>query len=421
MASSVSPEVIKQVNKLIADGSASGERLSAWDQIKALLLAHSLAWYAQIPPECCGVHERNRSSLGVGGSESHHLGARILRMGFSWSKCDDATAFAAPQTGPRAKAAQQKNARFAELSNGLIPALTQLQALSVAGSHTNTFLRAVKARCATVVPSLADSVGLLNVDMLSVNRPAFRDAVTNGLKWLMIADCVDEAIPELAGFIEKSLNTKAGQDKSEIEVMPEIFDVAQSALNKGTNPDWGQIKETCKHSLPSCSAYLDEIAMYVKSNAGGLQGTLLQELNEFFKAFGCSENGPTRFLGSEFINKLSAMKFGSGTRYPLVQNACVKVQLMSPKQVDGFCKFLNGTHLAMLTAPTNQGLVAEAERLMSDSRKLLDTLQPSAALRSQALGRLDVRCVLTVMKKTKEMEGKEFKSIAAVAQVSNHT
>ena len=93
---------------------------------------------------------------------------------------------------------------------------------------------------------------------------------------------------------------------------------------------------------------------------------------------------------------------------------------MSPKHVDGFCKFLNASHLGMLTAPANQGVVAEAERLMSDARKLLDTLQPNAALRSQALGRLDVRCVLTILKKTKEMESKEFKSIAAVAQVSNH-
>ena len=275
MASSVSPEVVQQVNKLMADGVASGERLSAWDAIKALLLAHSLAWYAQIPPECCGVHERNRSSLGVGGSESHHLGARILRMGFSWSKCDDATAFTAPQTGPRAKSAQKTNTRLVELSNGLLPALSQLQAVSVAGSHTNTFLRAVKAGCVTIVASLADSAGRLNVDMLSVNRPAFKDAVTNGLKWLMIADCVDEAIPELAGFIEKSLNTKAAQDKSEIEVMLEMFELAQSALSKGTNPDWGQIKEICKHSLPSCSAYLDEIALYVKSNAEGPPGHTL--------------------------------------------------------------------------------------------------------------------------------------------------
>ena len=420
MASSVPPAVVQRVSQLIQEGISSGERLTAWDLIKSILLSEKLAWYARLPPECVATHERNRSSLGVGGSEAHHLGARILRMGFSWPKCEDCTAFAAPASLQRQTEAIQKNKEWSDLSGGMIPPLSQLLAKSVAGSHTNTFFRAVKAGAPTPVSSLADSTGHLNMDLLTVNRPAFKDALTDGLKWLVIADCVDEALPKLAGFIEKSLNTKAQQDKSEIEVMLEMFDMAQSSLAKKTNPDWSQIIESCKHSLPSCSAYLDVIAQYVKTNAGGIQGNLLQELNEFFKVFGCSDTGPSRFLGSEFIGKLTNIKFGAGECFPLVVNACIKVQLMSPKQVDGFCKFLSASHLTSLTAQTNQGQVSEAERLMSDARKLVDTLQPTASLRTQALGRLDVRCVLTILKKTKEFEGVEFTSIAAVAKVIKH-
>ena len=75
--------IVKEVQNLIDRAASTGARVSAWDDIQAILLHQKLAWHVQIPPEFVGVHPSNRSKLGVGGSEARHHGARILRAGFS--------------------------------------------------------------------------------------------------------------------------------------------------------------------------------------------------------------------------------------------------------------------------------------------------------------------------------------------------
>ena len=126
-----SPILIQTVNDLIAAGEKTGERVSAWDEIRQLLTQHQVAWVQQVPPEFCGIAMENRSGSGVGGSEAQHHGLKVRKAGFSWQKASDATAF---ERAPDDIASVKWNDELVKMSGGLIPPLVALKLLRFACS-----------------------------------------------------------------------------------------------------------------------------------------------------------------------------------------------------------------------------------------------------------------------------------------------
>ena len=155
---------------------------------------------------------------------------------------------------------------------------------------------------------------------------------------------------------------------------------------------------------------------YVQKN--GANGELLAELNAFSRVYGCRESGSTRTLGSEFFAKLASLSFGAVEKYPYVTNSTIKTNLQSPANKispDGMCRLLLPQHLNALTQSKNKLLVREAESLMTDARQLLKLLQFDTAKSVTSIGMLDVRCVLFILGKGKECEGRVFQSISEIA------
>ena len=54
---------------------------------------------------------------------------------------------------------------------------------------------------------------------------------------------------------------------------------------------------------------------------------------------------------------------------------------------------------------------------MAEARKLSDALELGQVTRTQLVGMLDVRCILFLTKKSKEVEQKEYSSLAEIAEV----
>ena len=415
VAMAFTDDVVMKVKALLDEGSASGSRVAAWEQIQDALLKAGLGWTAQMPPDFVGVHPCNRSRLGVGGSEAHFHGAQILQAGFSWAKAADATAVEAPPY-PHDMEAAAANDKFVSLSDGLIPPLSQMKLMSIGGGHTNTFLRAVKAGCRSAVPSLADQSGRLSAEALCVNRPAFRDAVSQGLKWFVIHWRAPEVWPSLVHFVQAALNTIPRNEQSEVEVMLDLHRQWKACVLAGEEAEWSKIEEAACWSMPPCAQYIRSLVAFVKANAGGVDGTLLEELSSFFKTFACSESGATRRLGSEFMTKLAALSFGPGERYPYVMNACIEANLSSPKVVDGLCRLLQPPQLQALASKENRAMVKAAEKLMCDARELCTRLGVPKAASTKFVGKCDVRCILVIVKKVKEVEKKDMQTIEHVAE-----
>jgi hypothetical protein len=72
---------------------------------------------------------RSPRLLTVGGSNACYSGAQILQAGFSWAKAADAAAVEAPPHPQDAEAAAADE-KFVNLSDGLVPQLSQIKLLS---------------------------------------------------------------------------------------------------------------------------------------------------------------------------------------------------------------------------------------------------------------------------------------------------
>ena len=411
-------EVIAKVTEIIATAERTGARVAAWDEIKRELIAAKLGWHQQVEAPFCGVHPDNRSKHGVGGSESHCHGRDILKVGFSWQRADaDAVATEAPPTGLRKKEAERFNETMSRFSGGLIPLVNVLRILSISGSHTNTFIRAVIAGCESAVPELADADGRLSAENLCLGRETFKEAVESGLRWFVLQHECEIVWPGLISLVEKALNTRAAEQQSEIEVMLAMHAAHAHAFKRDVEPNWPQIEKDASCSLPPCAAWVNVLADYVRQNSGGVDGELLVDLRDFSRVFRCSEAGSKRMLGSDFWRKLSSLHFGID-RFPYVVNACIKAGLQSPanKVTDGFCKLVQPSHLSMLTTKSCRESVIAAESIMTDARKLMQSLKIEHATSVKLLGQLDVRAVLHIMKLGKIGEGVEWDNLASIAE-----
>ena len=111
---------------------------------------------------------------------------------------------------------------------------------------------------------------------------------------------------------------------------------------------------------------------------------------------------------------------GARKKKPWVVNAVIKANLASPphKVVDGFCKLIEARHQSALVHKDNIVIVDQAEALMTDARELTKQLNVAGLTKSIALGQLDVRCILHILKLGEVGEGRDFKTIGEVAEAS---
>ena len=413
-------EVVSKVKALLQQGLSSGEKIGVWEQVLDECVKAGVAWDVHVPPNQTGVHPGNRSSFGVSGHDSQHLGFKILSVGWSWAKCTDATAVQAPPA-PLDKQVRIYNDELVALSDGLLPPLKVLQALTIGGGHTNCFLRQVQAgvRCILPESKFCDkATGTLNADLLKIGRPGFAEALAKGLKYRMFHWQAPIVFPELVDFAQSSLNTTVSGEQTEIEILLRLHQLAAATAARGQEISWRALEEQACSSMPQCASWIKSLSAYVDANSGGDSGKLLHDLALFAKAFGTTEQGPSRILGSEFLNKLASMNFGTGQHFPYLINACIETNLVSPPNriIDGMCRLLVPSNLTELTKASSRIHVKFAEEIMTQARELCDKLQLDQTQRIKLIGKLDVRIVTFLTKKGKELEPKEFKSINDIVE-----
>ena len=371
-----------------------------------------------------GVHHENRSKHGVVAADAHKHGEQIVIVGFSFRKAADATAV---EHDEKDIIQVTFNRSLVQLSDNMIPELTQLKIVSIGASHTNVFLRALRARSRTCIPSLQDASGKLDTDAISARPPAgaaLRDAYENGLHWLVLHRDVGKVWPTLIDTVQKALNTETAGGQSELEVMLSMHNMMVQAIAAKTKPDWQQIAKAASFSMPSCQPYIDVLAGYVQRCAG--DGELLSELSDFQKTLAeGSQQSAKRVLGSVFIGKVSQMSFGAGIKCPFVQNALLKANLASPKNkvLDNLCQLITPAHVNQLTCKKLLQSTIEIDGIMQQARILLQdscqALQRNVAVKT--LGQLDVRLVTHLLKLGKQIESTPFNDIGEILQAFLHT
>ena len=209
MAARFSVPTVAAVQKCIDKAMKDGCYIPAWEEIEKVLVSNSLAWTACIQPHFVGVSTQNRSKMGLEPSRVHVHGADILAAGWSFKKASDAVCLEIPSGEAGAKQLAY-NRTLVETSDGLLPHSEHLKYVSIGGSHTNYFLRAVNAGCKTISSDLdADGDGFLNKDKLILNNPLFTQALNEGMPWTVIAADAPMHWPLLVTVVTKALNVEA--------------------------------------------------------------------------------------------------------------------------------------------------------------------------------------------------------------------
>ena len=414
----ITEEIRKKVQDIIDTATKTLERTTAWEAIQLLLVEHKLALMgAQLPCDQVGVHPENRSRFGVGGTEAQKHGKDVLTEGFSWKKASDVACFGCP---PPPLDAEHKafNRAMCDQSQGIIPPLSMLTALSVGGSHTNTFCRQVKASVTAVVDGLQTTAdGKLDAATIKSNRPSFAEAVDQGMRWFKMHWACPYVWPGLTSLIQSALNTVSSSQQGEVEMMLFIHKEWLADIQHGKPADFDAYEVRAKASMPPCSSYMKDISSFVKKYAGGGGGgELLTELNNFTKTFAFGADGPLRHLGGEFLHKVVSLQWSKNKVYPRVINALLMTNLSSSKASDGICRLLTPTSLAQLTGKGMEPKVQKAEEVMEHARDVCEKLEVEAHQRTKLLGQLDVRCITHIMKIEKEHENVKFQTLDRITE-----
>jgi len=405
--------VVEAIDDLLQQGEETGERQSAWELIQSKLLAASLAHKRRVLPEHCAIDDENRNKFGASGGSAQIHGAKIIRQGFSLLKAGDACSIQAPEDNTEIVAA---NRRMESLSQGLIPALIDALVVVLGANHTTLFLRQVKSgvRCiGSVAKELGDETGHLNRSRLEDGRPIFADALEQGLTYFNLHQDAFKVWPRMRKFIHRVLNVEARGIVGEVETM---LGMCAHAQTMGDDVDWEAVERDAASTQPTCEAYLHTLRRYVETNAGGPDGTLLNELSEFQHLY---EHCSQRILGGEYIEAVSKLQVSDcrlGETILFVKNAFMKANLNGPKVTDGMCRTLLPSALAKIGGPALRKDVLEAETLLTEARGHAAQLPREQKVR--ILGMLDQRVAMHLVGKGSVLGPSEvYDSIVAIAEV----
>ena len=420
--------LIASVQAKIDSSSRTGESVNALNKILKELGEHGLAEFGvQLDCETVGVSPKNRSGIGVDAFGSQEHGDEVLKVGYCRKKAADATCVNRPPP-PHGKELIECNIQLEQQAKGSIPPLKTLKAVSVGGSHTNTFCRQVKGevKCLLDEPVAIepDENGNLSYAKLTAGRPDFKDAVDNGMNWTVLHWGVPFAWPKLLDLIQEALNVVCASRQGEIEIMLKVAKIIAAAEAAGYEVGYKRVAGQAAHGNPPCKLYVKNIVDYVKKYSGGTNYPLIVELKNHKQTFGVASGQQQRILGGEFIGRAANLTFGKLENFPYMVNAALKANICCNRNKikDGHCRLLKPECLTQLTSKDNRENVVQAEKLLADSRQLLDLngIAAGSARGIELLGRLDVRCVLHILKKGTELDAKTFESIVKISEACTH-
>ena len=101
----------EQVRSCMESGKKSGAVVSAWEKICGILEGAGLSWFGELLPQHVVVDNRNRDNLLIDPASAHHLGANIVRQGWSSEKARFSTCIQLPTCPVKRQDVLDKNTR----------------------------------------------------------------------------------------------------------------------------------------------------------------------------------------------------------------------------------------------------------------------------------------------------------------------
>ena len=269
------------------------------------------------------VHPDNREEEMAVTGDCHDLLDRMVEDGFNpkrWS----ALACTVPP-GPEGQRWIQKNLQLVIDADGYLAPVRadEIEIVTARGSHGTCALRCAKLGAKSVHAHLAGSDGMVSKEVICELAPSLRDPLENGVMYDIIPGELAVAVPKLMETLSRNGNNcnDVFRLQSSLQICSRIHKLYLKASN---TDDWEMIaSRACKGNggktfLPKARMLAD----FVKNWAGGQEGAILRELEQYEKS-------------TDFKRKLS----------PADLQAISKIQIKFPKYIVALVK-------AMLSAPS---------------------------------------------------------------------
>ena len=415
MAGLVPPNIEVEIDSVLADGDLG--ILAKWKLIEKRLLDSNVAFKATLRCNTLAVHPMNRGGSGCHAFNMHEKGAKIIKCGASMEHLTSCVCFEFSPSQDKRGQQIAFNQKLVEASNGLMAPLSHSErAMSVSGTHTSQFMKALVAGCKTPQKELQDPNGNLCLEQLASKDEVLKLMATQGWEWTVVPWHVEAKWPSLPTLAADALNSVNSifEAQGELEL---ALTIAASAT--GEHVDFDALsKASCTSSY--IAPYCHVIGKFVQKHGGGKDKSypLVSFVNDFQKHFGSS-----CMVGKDFFVHLVGIEFVPTNMTTFLKVALLATQITCPesKRVDGFSRMLVKGDLDRLKAKKSRGQVLEAEEFLTKKWTDVNAADLNTINKCKAFGRCCLRILLHLLQKEKiGREGKEYANLEAIGEACDH-
>ena len=374
--------------------------VSVVEEVLKKLESQKLVYRARIHPRRVGVHPANRGGWGISVVEVHALGGEIIEMGWSMQATAHAVCVEDNASGDIAAF----TCRLSSNTDGLgkVPP-QEIKFGSLSCSHTNQFLVAVLCAVETEQEELVAVPGVdkrMSASKLSVD-PNFKDALDNGLHWLVISSIAAQLYPNLCDLVQHARNKTGSVQRNETEtqILYRIQNMASesSKANNG-NVDWNHIKQIIMKRKGLSEDDFVPLLKFVQIYGGGDMGIFINDYKAFHESFVPSG----RVIPTSTFTAIQDLKLRPQELCPFFMTAILKTQASCPasKAPRKVCRFVSSADISSLSSKKKQSMLA-SEKILKRGREIVEKQNLGPNARTMCLGRLDCRVVRFVLDKEK--------------------
>jgi len=370
------------------------------------------------------VRPSNRFGLGLDPAAVHELLTLLLLQGWVWSEV--AERLWAFQQMPGKKGVEQLkfNRDLVANAGGLLaPAGDDVRILTVAGSHTTNAAKVVGAEAKGIPATGKDDAGkeLINywsdnghIDkgkVFSLCKPMQAVCEDKGLEYEVIRREVQDAMPNLPGFLSEAANKGHGTERENTR-MALLLKAHKEIMQAGLEMEgeqWHKLVKGMAQKMRVPETESRDLCNFVLKWSGGQTPIYLQEMERFSKHLALKRvDIPANIFGA-----LAKLKLSESPQYIV---AVCEAMLTSPDQFvrGGFSTLMTTTDIAAITGKTLQPAVTAAADYMKRARVWMEGRKFTPETKTKKLGDLDVKCVMHVHGKRVRTR-KQYESLSSLA------
>ena len=314
-------QMIATATAMVQSDGPVAKIVSTLDMILNALIEDGLARHQQLPPKCVGIHPSNRYGFGVSAAQVHHLGAQIVRMGWSWSACALAVCIADGAT--RRSAAftakmQRGSGKFGKSVEN------EIRYGSLACGHTNQLLVAALDRAVSGEEDLHPS------------------------------------LPDLVQRARQAIG-QVQSEESILQLCMNIQTLAASMQEDNKVANFDLIAAQVRQSRPKRPEDIHKLCSFAQLYSGGKDGQYLKDLTEFASL--CVPSNRT--ILADMLQKFVDLKLESSELCPEFVAAVIKCNLDCPPNnvFAGICRFVKDGNIQRLQSAKKADMMESNQHL----------------------------------------------------------